>query len=1064
MNRLLLLLAVACLSLPLAGQQDFTTTSSLFGDLRARQIGPATMSGRISSIAVVPGQSEVVYIGSAGGGVWKTVSGGGLVRPVFDDHTMSIGKVAVAPSEPETVWVGTGEPWPRNSVSIGNGIYKSTNGGAEWSHLGLENTERIADIVVHPEHPDTVWVAALGQLWSANEERGVFRTTDGGKSWEKVLYIDEHTGAADLSLDAANPDVLYAAMWSFRRQPWTFDSGFNGNSGLYKTTDGGSNWSEIHNGLPEEKLGRMAVAVAPSNSDMVYASVETKSKDKKGLYRSTDGGMNWKMVNNTFNTTVRPFYFSNMAVDPSNDSILIKCGLSAIISETAGEQFRSVDGSVHSDAHDIWIDPDNGKHILLATDGGLYESFDRGYTFKMWMNLPISQFYHVSVDMEEPYNVYGGLQDNGSWYAPSRKAGGISNADWQRTFGGDGFYSFRHPTNEDIVFSEYQGGNLARYNKRTGQAKSISPYRSEGEEKLRWNWNAPLHLSPNNPDRMYFGAQYLFRSDNMGDSWERISPDLTTDDPEKQRQFESGGLSIDNSTAENHTTIYAIAESPRNPDMIWAGTDDGNLQLTTDGGSNWTNLIGNVPDLPANTWVTFIEPGPHDAQTAFVTFDGHRTGDMTPYLYRTDDGGQSWKSLVTDDIEGYALSVRQDPVNPDLLFLGTELGLYVSLDGGNSWARFSNNMPRVGVRDMVIHPRDHALVMGTHGRGVIILDDITPLRQLNRDVTREKLVFLETEPTVLRDPGAGGGWFGGSGDFTGPNPASEARIVYYNQRRHTFGKMYIEVYRDGELIKTLPAGKGAGLQIVSMPTALEKPKAAPTNNRMALFGSLFGPNLAAGEYEVKLIKGKDTYETSFELVYDPQSPYSRSDRELQRKTLQQLYDLSEDLAWVYQVLDQLEQQADPLADLPRKTQALADSVAVKAAREKDRVTFTGGDFYVDEEERIREEIANLYLAVSNYPGRPSDSQMAETDRLTAEMRKVENRLQTLLQGEVEQLNQRLAKKDMPVLSWDSKDDFLGSPDSGSSAGSSGNLRGRSDYMYRRLLAGPLGDCWMLPLF
>lgn len=1065
MRKQLLLCLVAGL-LPVFGfsQKEFTTTAALFGDLRARQIGPATMSGRISSIAVVPDNPEILYVGSATGGVWKTLSGGGLMSPVFDDHTMSIGKVAIAPSNPDIVWVGTGEPWPRNSVSVGTGIYKSTNAGSEWMHMGLDDTERIADIAIHPENPDIVYVAALGHLWDANEQRGIFKTTDGGQNWTKVLYIDEHTGGADLSLDVNNPDVLYAAMWSHRRQPWTFDSGFNGQSGLYKTTDGGQNWSTIHNGLPDETLGRMAIAVAPSNSNTLYASIESKSKDGKGLYRSSDAGANWTKVNNTFNTTVRPFYFSNLTIDPSNDSIVMKCGLNAIISESAGDQFRPIDGSVHSDIHDIWIDPANGKHIFVATDGGLYESFDRGYTFKMWMNLPLAQFYHVSVDMAQPYHVYGGLQDNGSWFAPSRKAGGIGNDAWERTFGGDGFYSFRHPENTDIIFSEYQGGNLVRYNKVTGQAKNIAPYKAADEEKLRWNWNAPVHQSPKAADRMYFGAQYLYRTNDMGDSWERISPDLTTDDPAKQRQFESGGLSIDNSTAENHCTIYAIAESPVDGNTVWVGTDDGNLQVTTDGGQTWTNQVTNVPDLPANTWVTYVEPSPHEARTAFVTFDGHRTGDMTSYLYKTTDGGQTWTSLVTDDIAGYALSVRQDLVNPDLLFLGTEFGLYISLDGGASWARFENNLPKVGVRDMVIHPRDHALVLGTHGRGVIILDDITPLRQLTPAVTENRLAFLETQPTVLRDPGAGGGWYGGSGTFTGPNPSSAAQIVYYNQRRHTFGKMYIEVYKDGELIKTLPAGKGAGLQVVTMPTAREKPKAAPTNNRSALFGSLFGPNLAAGTYDVKLIKGKDTYETTFDLVYDPDSPYTPAARAVQRETLEKLYSLSEDLAYVYQVLDQIEQQADGLEGLKRKTQEMADSVAVRAGREKERITFSGGDFYVDEEERIREEISNLYLNVSNYPGRPSDSQIQEVARLEKAMAEVQRRLEGFLATDVAPLNDRLSKtKDRSALTWDSKTDFLGSETGGGSADGGRNLRGKSDYMYQRMLGGPLGGYWHVGL-
>jgi len=1019
----------------LQAQESGITDPSLFGSLRARQIGPAVMSGRVSSFDVVGNQPEIVYVGAAGGGVWKSLSGGTTFRPVFDDHTQSIGKVAIDQNHPDTVWVGTGEPWTRNSVSVGNGVYKTTNGGANWQQLGLENTERISDILIHPENSDIVYVAALGHLWGPNEERGVYRTTDGGQSWEKILYIDEHTGATDLDIDPENPDILYAAMWSHRRRPWTFDSGFNGNSGVYKSTDGGENWDTIHNGLPDEKLGRMAIGVAPSNGDVIYLSVECKSKDRKGLYLSTDQGANWEMVSNEFNTTVRPFYFANLEVDPQNDSIVAKCGLQMIISEDRGERFRTMDQSVHSDVHDIWFNPNNPKHMLLGTDGGMYESFDRGHTFRMWQNLPISQFYRISVDDAQPYHVYGGLQDNGSWYAPSRSPGGISNADWKNTYGGDGFYSFRHPTNEDIIFAEYQGGELVRYNKKTGQAKSIKPYPGEGEEKYRFNWNTPLHLSPNNPNRIYFASQYLFVSEDMGDSWTRISPDLTTNDPEKQKQHLSGGLTIDNSTAENHCTIYSIAESPQDDQTIWAGTDDGNLQVSTDGGQSWTNVVGNVPDLPENTWVVDIEPSHHDAQTAYVAFDGHRNDDMRPYLYKTTDGGQGWTSLVTSTIEGYSLSVCEDPVNRNLLFLGAEFGLYISLDGGVSWARFDNNLPKVGVRDMVIHPRDHALVMGTHGRGVIILDDITPLRQISTDMLEEKVHFFATEPTILRDPGSGSGWFGGSGSYVGPNPGSSANIIYYMSRRHTFGKMYVEVHKNGELLKTLPAGKSGGINIVEMPTAMKKPKAAPTRNRQALFGSMFGPNLQAGVYDVKLVKGRDVYETTFELRHDPESPYSPAEREIQRATVMRLYNLTEQLAYVYHVLDEVEQQAQQMQEQEAAPQEQLQQLVERCQEEKSKIVAEGGDFYVDEEEKIRERISNLYRHVSSFPGKPSDSQLQQTDKLEAEMAKVEQRFKEFQEQELQPINDQLTEAGHSTIRTSSFEVFKEGGSSGSGPGS-----------------------------
>ncbi len=1048
MKKVILLLLTVFAFLPEGEAQNSLTGSALFGDLRARQIGPASMSGRITSIAAVPGESEVIYVGTASGGIWKTVSGGAVVRPVFDDHTMSIGKITIDPNDKETIWVGTGETWTRNSVSVGNGLYKSTNGGGTWDFMGFENSERIADIIVHPENSDVVYVAVLGHLWDANEERGVYKTTDGGTTWTKILYIDADTGASDLDIDPENPDILYAAMWSFRRQPWTFDSGFTGGSGLFKTTDGGGNWNKIHNGLPDEKLGRMAIAVAPSNGDLIYLSVECKSADKKGLYLSTDSGDSWKKVSNDNNTTIRPFYFSNMIVDPHNDSIVMKCGLQAIISEDRGSRFRAVDQSVHSDIHDIWIDPANTKHLLLATDGGVYESLDRGRTFKMWMNLPVSQFYHVSVDDEIPYNVYGGLQDNGSWFGPSQKSGGITNADWESTYGGDGFYSFRHPKNKNIIFSESQGGGLVRYNNKSGRAKNIQPFKQGDEKKYRFNWNAPIHISSKNPDRMYFGSQYLFVTQDMGDSWKRISPDLTTNDPEKQKQHLSGGLSLDNSTAENHCTIYSIAESNVDENIIWVGTDDGNLQVTDDGGNRWVNVSMKVPGLPKNTWVTFIETSHFDAKTAYVTFDDHRRGNMETYVYKTTDLGQTWTPLATEDVEGYALSVREDLVKPNLLFLGTEFGLYISIDSGENWARFKNNMPKVGVRDMVIHPRDHDLVMGTHGRGVIILDDITSLRQLDGEMAASSFKFLDKAPTVLRDPGAGGAWFGGSGNFVGQNPSTAAQIVYFMNRRHLFGKMYIEIWKDGELLRTLPAGKSAGINIVDLPTALKKPKAAPTKNRMALFGSLFGPNLPAGEYEARVVKGKNEYKTTFSLVYDPLSEYSVEDRELQREYAMKLYNMTEDMAYIYDALSSIEKQAGDLAESHPEKAKKINPLKEKAATEKNKLVSLEGDFYVAEgEPQLREKISDMYRMVSSYPGRPSQSQMDATDQLQEEMKAVNKIFQSVLElmGET---NVYLEKKEITPVSIQSREEFLAGEDEKSD--SDGQFFQKSNGMYKEL--------------
>ncbi|MEO0733879.1 MAG: hypothetical protein AAFZ52_13665, partial [Bacteroidota bacterium] len=558
--------------------------------------------------------------------------------------------------------------------------------------------------------------------------------------------------------------------------------------------------------------------------------------------------------------------------------------------------------------------------------------------------------------------------------------------------------------------------------------------------------------------RLYFAAQYLYRSTNDGDSWERISPDLTTNDPEKQQQAKSGGLSIDNSTAENHTTIYAVAESPHDQRTVWVGTDDGNLQVTRDGGKNWANVRANVPGLPEQTWVTFIEPSPHDPQTTYVTFDGHRTGDRAPYLFRTTDGGKSWESLTDESVSGYALSVRQDLENPQLLFLGTEFGLHISLDGGTSWAPFRNNLPPVAIRDMVIQPRESDLVMGTHGRGIIILDDLEALRQLTPETTGQSFTFLEPRPAFLGGgTGFGAGDFSGSGTFVGSNKSRAATVMYYAKRRHMFGDMYVEVWKDGEKLRTLPAGKSAGINVVSLPTSISKPKAAPSNNRMALFGTLSGPRMPAGTYQVKLVKGKKTYETEVELQVAEDDVYSASDREAQRKLLMQIYNDTEELAWIYEVLDQLETQAGALTPKKKKTAELAKNVANTAAKRKASLVFLGGDFYVDEGANLREDMGTLYFDISTFPGRPSGSQEEEAVRVHGELQRVKTEFDALLAEQVTALNDRLDEDQQ--LSWPDKEAFLTADDTGSDAGPQ-RQHWKGNSLWKQSLTTPLGANWM----
>ncbi len=829
-------LVFALLGLAGAVWAEVKVDSHTFGDLEARSIGPAVMGGRISALDAIAAERLTIFVGAASGGVWKSVNGGTTFKPVFDEHTQSIGAIAIDRSNPNTVWVGTGEAWTRNSVSVGTGIYKTTDGGDNWEHMGLEDSERIVKVLIDPHNSDTVYACVTGHLWNANEERGVYKTTDGGKSWERILRVDADTGCGDLAMDPQDSRHLYAGMWQFRRYPYFFESGGPG-SGLYKTDDGGKGWRKVTNGLPEGTLGRVALAVAPSRPSVIYAAVES---EKTAMYRSDDLGETWRWVGSTSNVEARPFYFALLLVDPGDYKRVYKPGSLTSVSTDGGETWATIGTGTHPDHHALWIDPDNTDHMLIGTDGGLYASNDRGVHWSFLKSLPLSQFYHVSYDIEDPYNVYGGLQDNGSWMGPSQTPSGVQNKHWDSIGFGDGFYAFVDREDSDIVYVEYQGGRIQRTRKSTGESKDIQPLPAESEPKYRFNWNTPIHLSPNREDTVYLGSQFLLRTRDRGESWEKLSDDLTTNDPQKQRQIESGGLTPDNSTAENHCTIYTISESPLNERLIWVGTDDGNLQVTRDGGKNWKNVVGNVPDLPPCTWVTQVAAGRHAEGTAYVTFDGHRTGDMTSYIYKTTDFGETWVSLVADEIEGYCLSVCEDLVNPDLLFLGTEFGLYITLDGGAQWARLKGKLPKVGVREVIIHPREHDLILATHGRGVYIIDDITPLRRLTKAVLESDVALLGTRPAQMRIPAAVQE-FPGDDEFVGANPSSGAPITYYLKKRHMFGGLTLEVLdQKGSLLTTLPGGKRRGINRVSWNMRMKPPKVAPAASLVPQQWSFYG--------------------------------------------------------------------------------------------------------------------------------------------------------------------------------------------------------------------------------
>ncbi|MCB0372409.1 MAG: hypothetical protein KDD31_05335, partial [Muricauda sp.] len=655
----LAVLSVGFISVGYSQSLEDIDGKSLFGDLTARHIGPALMSGRINDMEAHPTNSRIIYTGTAGGGVWKSNDGGATFNPIFDEYCQSIGAVELDPNDPDkTIYVGTGETWTRNSVSVGDGLYKTTDGGANWNKIGFENSERIASIIVNPNNSQEIYVGVLGALWGDSEERGVYKSSDGGATWVRLLYIDPKTGCADLAMDPSNPNVLYASMWEFRRTGWSFESGGD-KSALYKSTDSGKTWNKIHNGFPEGKLGRLGIAVAPSNPNVLYTVIEAEKDERKGLYRSNDAGASWEQLNNDFGITVRPFYFSRIVVDPKNEDVVVKGGLSGSISRDGGKTFKDL-GNMHSDIHDIVFSIKDSDIMYVGTDGGVYRTWDGGTTMEIVENLPISQFYQVSVDDAEPYNVYGGLQDNGSWWGPSSSPSGVEARDWNSVGAGDGFRVLKHPA-KSIIYSEMQGAeNVWRIDTERQLSKTIQPLAASEDQKLRWNWNAPMAISTHQPDRFYMGSQYLHKSEDMGDTWEIISPDLTTNDPAKQNQEDSGGLSMDNSGAENHTTIFTIAESTLDENVIWVGTDDGNVQVTQDGGKTWTNTVGSIPGLPKNTWCYHIEASVFDKGTAYAIFDGHTMNDKTPYAYKTTDFGKTWSSIISDDVVGFTRNIQED--------------------------------------------------------------------------------------------------------------------------------------------------------------------------------------------------------------------------------------------------------------------------------------------------------------------------------------------------------------------------------------------------------------------
>ncbi len=897
----LLLLFLSFISINIINAQSFDP--KWLNTSPARNIGPGGMSGRTTAIDVVHNDPKTIYIGTASGGIWRSKSGGVSWEPIFNDQiTASIGSIAIQQSNPDVVWAGTGEGNPRNSLNGGFGIFKSLDGGDTWESMGLEYTRHIHRIIIHPNNPDIIYLAAIGSPWGEHEERGVYKTLNGGETWKKILSGNLNTGAADLIMDPNNPNKLVAALWEHKREPWFFKSG-GSNSGLFITIDGGKNWIKKtdEDGLPKGDLGRIGLAFAKNKSKIIYALIESK---KNGLYKSNDGGKKWKLINTKPGIGNRPFYYSDLFVDPENENRVYSVFTYVNVSEDGGKSFSElmpaygVNNGVHPDHHAWWIHPEDGDFIIDGNDGGINISRDGGESWRFIGNIPVAQFYHISTDNEFPYNVYGGMQDNGSWRGPAYvwKTQGIRNSYWQEIAFGDGFDVVPDKDNSQYGFAMSQQGNVSRYDWKTGNNYTVRPTHPNPETRLRFNWNAAIGQDPFDNGTVYFGSQFVHKSLDKGLNWEIISPDLTTNNPEKQKQSESGGLTLDATGAENHCTLIVIEPSPIEKNMLWVSSDDGRVHMTKDGGESWNDVTKGLKGLPKGSWIPQIKASNKNKGEALLIANDYRRFNYEAYAYRTKNYGKTWQRIVdSDDVPTYTLSIVEDIVNPKLLFLGTDDGLYFSLNSGNDWKKFNpKTFPSVSTKDLIIHPREHDLVIGTFGRAAWILDDIKPLRKIADDISLTDNLFELFEPPTaylasIQQPT--GSRFGGDALFNGENRKLGARIKYFFNPEFSKSKnakkdsISLKIFDNDILIRTIKmkAPDKKGIHVVSWNMDEKGPKYPKRkirkNNQE---GS--GVNVRPGKYKLIMEVGELKDESSIVVKSDPRLTISSKTIEDSYKT------------------------------------------------------------------------------------------------------------------------------------------------------------------------------------
>jgi photosystem II stability/assembly factor-like uncharacterized protein len=911
--------------LTLNGSARAQLPESFFSDLKPRAIGPAVFGGRVTAFAVYEADPAIFYAGSASGGLLKTVNGGNTWEYVFDRQgSASIGDVAINPNDPNVVWVGTGEANQRQSVPWGDGIYKSIDGGKTWRHMGLQETHHIGRIVVSPQDPNIVYVAALGHLWGPNPERGLFMTTDGGITWQKTLAIDDDTGVNDVIMDPTDPTVLYAAAYQRRRSSWGINGGGPG-SAIYKSVDAGRTWRKLTNGIPAGDKGRIGFDVSRKTS-AIFAIIEHRDG---GIFRSDDKGESWTRVSN-FNHA-RPGYYSKINVDPSDERRVYVLGEDLHVSDDGGKTFRN-DGARETTVHQkLWIDPRNSRHMILGSGSGIWITQDRGRSWDHLNNYTVGQFYHLSVDMQQPYWIYGGTRDNSTWGGPSavRDRVGIRNQDWVQMQGRDGLYTVVDPTDPNTVYTESQYGGIIRYDKKTGERKAIMPQPAPGEPRLRWNWTTPIVISPNAPKTIYIGAQKVFKSTDRGQTWTAISPDLTTQtdrDTLKLMGVRGGDIAF----TRYHgvvwfTTITALVESPKLAGLMYAGTDDGNVQMTKDGGRSWINLTSRIPGVPKMLVVSSLTPSAVDAGTVYLTFDGHLSDDYKPYAYVSSDYGQTWRSIAANLPSGSVNTITEDPKNSNLLYLGTETGLFVSTDRGANWTRWTT-MPTVPVREIIVHPRDNDLVLGTHGRSILVIDDIAPIQQLNPTVLASNSHLFDIRPATQFIPNESG-WMVGGRDFAAPNPEFGAYVNYYLKSPAPEPVKITISNAAGSVVRQLTGPPQAGIHRV-----LWDLRTAPVGP--ATFGGIYGnpiytnlgPFVLPGVYSVKLAAAGQEQTKTVRVLGDPLVTISDVDRKRVFDVLTTASAMQSTAASAADAINQLNQQLRQVMELLKTSSNASPSV------------------------------------------------------------------------------------------------------------------------------------------